>query len=356
MNRFAFIIHPLKIADVARKFPICDKLPKSLVKSMVKLLPPFKASDITGVRSKLGPKAEGWFIACPLTSQQMLELPTSVVIEKIVDAGLIAQELGADILGLGAFTSVVGDKGVTIANQLDIPVTTGNSYTVATALEGVKLASEISGVNMKNSNILVVGASGSIGKACTKLLAEDNNSLILAARKKDKLERLAQRVKKDYNVQVKTTTNLDKYLPQSDIIIAASSAVESLININLLKPGTIVCDVARPRDVAKEVNQRRSDVLIIDGGIVEVPGEVNFNLDFGFPDKTAYACMAETMILALEEKYDNYSLGSELEIDKVLEINKLANKHGFKLASLRNSEREVTLKRVNKVRQLISST
>ncbi|GAB6099807.1 polysaccharide biosynthesis protein [Halanaerocella petrolearia] len=356
MKKFGFVVHPLTVDDVARKFPICKKLPDPLVRSMIKLLPAFRASHITGVESKLGSKAEGWFISCPLTSQQMIELPTDKVIDRIVQAGKKAQELGVDIVGLGAFASIVGDKGITVAERLDIPVTTGNSYTVATALEGTKLAAEMAEIDIKESNILVLGATGSIGKACTKLLARDNKHLILAARREDKLKKLARKVNSKYSADIEFTTNLTKYLTQADVIIAASSAVESLISVELLKPGTIICDVARPRDVAKEVALNRPDVLVIDGGIVEVPGEVEFNLDFGFPPGTSYACMAETMILALEGKYQNYSLGSDLDPNKVLEIDRLATEHGFRLASLRSLEREVTLQQVNKVRQLVRST
>ncbi len=50
-----------------------------------------------------------------------------------------------------------------------------------------------------------------------------------------------------------------------------------------LKPGAVVCDVARPRDVSKLVAEQRDDVLVIEGGMVEVPGPVDFHFDFGFP-------------------------------------------------------------------------
>jgi predicted amino acid dehydrogenase len=43
--------------------------------------------------------------------------------------------------------------------------------------------------------------------------------------------------------------------------------------------------------------------------------------------------MAETMVLALEGRYENYSLGKEIQIDKVHEITKLARRHGFRLAA-----------------------
>ena len=78
------------------------------------------------------------------------------VIDKIIKTGKIAEKLGAKILGLGAFTAVVGDAGITVAKNLNIPVTTGNSYTVATAIEGTKKASEIMGKNVKDAEVLVI--------------------------------------------------------------------------------------------------------------------------------------------------------------------------------------------------------
>ena len=51
-----------------------------------------------------------------------LSLPVETVYKKIVACGHLAEDLGAKILGLGAFTSVVGDAGKTIADRLDIPL------------------------------------------------------------------------------------------------------------------------------------------------------------------------------------------------------------------------------------------
>jgi predicted amino acid dehydrogenase len=47
----------------------------------------------------------------------------------------MAEKLGAQIMGLGAFTKVVGDAGVTVARRSrSIPITTGNSYSASGAL------------------------------------------------------------------------------------------------------------------------------------------------------------------------------------------------------------------------------
>ncbi|WP_027339576.1 saccharopine dehydrogenase NADP-binding domain-containing protein [Halonatronum saccharophilum] len=356
MEKFGFIIHPLVAKDIERKLPFAKMFSESMIERVIKHLPPFKVSHITGVESITGSKAEGWFVTCPLTSKQILELPTHEVVDKITVAATKAKELGAEIVGLGAFTSVVGDKGITVANKLDIGITTGNSYTVATALEGTKLASEMMGVDMKSSNILIIGATGSIGKACTKFLARSNKYLILAARNKKKLDDFAGEIKASYNIDVEVGTNINKLLPEADIVIAVSSSIEGIIDIDKLKSGAIVCDIARPRDVSKELAAKRKDILVIDGGIVDVPGNVDFNLDFGFPKGTAYACMAETMILALEKRYYDYSLGSDLELNKIIEIDRLAKKHGFKLASLRSLEKEISLQQLSRVRRVVNSS
>jgi predicted amino acid dehydrogenase len=118
-----------------------------------------------------------------------------------------------------------------------------------------------------------------------------------------------------------------------------------------LKPGAVVCDVARPRDVSREVVEVRDDVLVIEGGVVRVPGDVNFNFNFGFPPKMSYACMAETMALAMEGRIENFSLGRELKADKVREIYDICKKHGFKLAGLRSFEKEVTKEQIDRIKE-----
>ncbi len=117
-----------------------------------------------------------------------------------------------------------------------------------------------------------------------------------------------------------------------------------------LKPGAVVCDVARPRDVSKTVAEKRNDVLVIEGGLVEVPGRVDFHFDFGFPLKTSYACMAETIALALEGRYQNYSLGKDLTVPQVKEIERIARRRGFKLAGFRSFERAVTAEEIERIR------
>jgi predicted amino acid dehydrogenase len=206
------------------------------------------------------------------------------------------------------------------------------------------------GVTPGNACVAVVGASGSIGRVCAHLLAANGvGELLLLGRHTERLEAVAAELPR--GVAVRVVTDFDRWLPLADIIVTVTSAVDAVIEPHHLKPGAVVCDVARPRDVSIRVAQERDDVLIIEGGVVAVPGDVEFHFNFGFPPKTSYACMAETMILALEGRYESFSLGKELELDKVREIGRLATKHGFKLAGFRSFEKAVTDEQIALIRQ-----
>jgi len=354
VTRFAFIIHPLSVADIARKhkYFFVRYLPERWVEKLLLPRGPEVVSEITGIRSPTGTTTGGWFVGLPLTARQLVEEPADVCIDKIVRCGELAQELGAEIVGLGAFAAVVADAGITIAQRLDIGVTTGNSYTIATAVEGALEAAALVGLDAAVAPAAVIGASGSIGKACIELLAPSVAELWLAAKPGEDLQPQAEEIATRHAIPVHACDSVDAALSEAQIILAVSAAVQAIIHPDMLRPGAVVCDVARPRDVSRQVVEERPDVLVIEGGAVAVPGNVDFHFDFGFPPRLSYACMAETMILALEGRTEDYSLGRDIKLEQVYEISGLARKHGFKLAGFRCFEKTVTEEQIARVRQV----
>lgn len=353
MEQFAFMIHPMEVRrDVATKYPLLRYFPESLVEWLMLHKSPVISSHITGIQSSSGPQAEGWFVGCPLSPRQLLGLPVDKVYDRIVAAGELAASQGAKIVGLGALTAVAGDAGVTVANRLEgtINVTTGNSYTVYTAVEGLLKAAHLMDIDIPNATCAVVGATGSIGAVCAKMLAPQVGQVTLIGRNTGKLNQLREEMGEG-NCPVTVTTDTASGLRSADLVVAVSSAKDSIIFPQDLKSGAVVCDVARPRDVSSDVVQQRDDVLVIEGGVVEVPGDVDFHFKFGFPPKTAYACMSETIIMALEGSYAPFTLGRQLEIEKVQEVGRLAKKHGFKLAGFRSFEKAITDEDISKVRR-----
>ena len=279
-----------------------------------------------------------------------MELPEHTVYRKVIQTGRLAEKLGAQILGLGAFTSVVGDAGVTIANALDVPVTTGDSYTVTVAVDAIREAAVVMDIPLNGATAAVVGATGAIGQVCAELLAEDVERLYLIGRRQEALEELRDRLQVRARAELIVSTSMD-VLADAQLILTVTSALHEVIRPEHLQPGSVVCDVARPRDVSAMVAAARDDILVIDGGMVDVPGPVNFHFNFGFPPGKAYACMAETIALALEGRFEDYTLGKHLTRERVEEISAMAKKHGFRLSGFRSFEREVTQQHIETVRR-----
>ena len=353
MDTFAFIIHPIDPKrDVSRKFPFLGKvLNERQIDFFSTFFPPVYISEIEGITSQAtGREVKGWFIACPYTPRRMMQLPERTVYRKIIQTGRMAERLGADILGLGAFTSVVGDAGVTIAKALDVPVTTGDSYTVAMAVQAIRDAAKAMDICLADATVAVVGATGAIGRVCAELLAGEAARTLLIARDAKKLEELRDRLLVRAGGELVVSTTMD-VLKEAQLILTVTSSIHDVIHPEHLQPGSVVCDVARPRDVSAMVAAVRDDILVIDGGMVDVPGPVNFHFNFGFPEGKAYACMAETIALALEGRFEDYTVGREISLERVNEITAIAEKHGFRMSGFRSFEREVTEEQIEAVRR-----
>ncbi|MFN8401791.1 MAG: hypothetical protein U0X74_17400 [Anaerolineales bacterium] len=353
MDSFAFIIHPIDPKrDVSRKYPFLGKvLSEKQIDFFSTFFPPVYISEIEGITSQAtGKQIKGWFLACPYTPRRMMQLPERTVYRKIIQTGHAAEKLGANILGLGAFTSVIGDAGVTIANGLDIPVTTGDSYTVMMAVQAIREAAKVMDIRMADATVAVVGATGSIGRVCAELIAGEAARTLLIARDEQKLEALRDRLKVQARSELCISTKMD-VLKEAQLILTVTSAVHDVIQPEHLQPGSVVCDVARPRDVSAMVAAVRDDILVIDGGMVDVPGPVNFHFNFGFPEGKAYACMAETIALALEGRFEDYTVGKDFTLSRVKEITAIAEKHGFRMSGFRSFEREVTEEQIEAVRR-----
>lgn len=351
-DTFAFIIHPISPKkDVGRRYPLLGKtLTEKQIDFLCTYWPPVYCSHVEGARSiDHSRELTGWLLATPYTPRRMLELPVNMVYNKIVKTGQMAERLGAKILGLGAFTAVVGDAGVTIAERLDIPVTTGDSYTVAISVQAMQEAARLMGIESRQATAAVVGATGAIGSISSQLLADKVGKLILIGRRERALEVVRERCEGGH-AELKTSIDVQD-IREADLILSVTSSIKTVIQPQHLKPGAIVYDAAVPPDVSRKVARERKDVLILQGGMVQVPGPVDFHFNFGFPRGKSYACMAETMALAMEGRYEDYTIGRDIEIARVYEIEEIATRHGFRLSGLRSFNRVLTPEHIARVRE-----
>jgi fatty aldehyde-generating acyl-ACP reductase len=127
-------------------------------------------------------------------------------------------------------------------------------------------------IDMETANVLALGATGSIGRVLSLILSDKGCNLTLAARNIARLEKVSSLVTRQTGMVPRITSDIKQAVRRADVILCVSSSIDALIQPEDLKPGALVCDVARPRNVSVEVKKRRNDVLVIEGGIVKVPG------------------------------------------------------------------------------------
>jgi predicted amino acid dehydrogenase len=348
INRFAFVIHPLKV-DFIHKHKIfgwTKYLPDSLVEAVAAYIPAFYLSRITGGKSPTtGQRIEGYLITLGATPRQMMKHSERFTYVRLNQAARLAESKGARIMGLGAFTSVIGDAGITVAHEADIAITSGNSLTVAATLEAAKQAVIKMGItDLTKGRAMVIGATGSIGSVCARLLAQAINDVVLVSIEPEKLIDLKRTIQAETPGAKVTIALKAEDLPSTcDLIVTATSAFgQRIIDITRCKPGAVICDVARPPDINPAEAALRPDVLVIESGEVLIPGDIDFGYDIGLPPKTSYACLAETALLAMEGRFEDYTLGRNITIERVKEIYRLFKKHQFKLAGLRSFGEYIT--------------
>ena len=118
------------------------------------------------------------------------------------------------------------------------------------------------------------------------------------------------------------------------IVTSTSGAGKEILDIMKVKPGCVITDVARPLDLPASDVAKRPDVLVIESGEIDLPTKVKGLKSIGLPPNVVYACLAETIVLALEGRFEVFTVGRDTEWEKVKEIYKLGIKHGMKLAAI----------------------
>ena len=366
VNRFAFVIHPLSQENfkVLKPIELLSRVsPPLLMDSIEKVLayaPPFVYSRVEGIRSPTGVEAEGWLISVGGTPREIMGHEPEFTYRRLLAAAQMAKRLGAQIMGLGAFTKVVGDAGVTVARRASLPITTGNSYSASGALWAaheallrMRLLPSPKGSERVKFKAMVVGATGAIGAACARLLVRAAEEVTLVSPETAKLLALKESILDETpDARLVLASSADSHIAAMDMVVTATSgAGKKVLDILKVKPGCVITDVARPLDLPPDQVALRPDVLVIESGEIRLPGDVKMK-NIGLPEGVAYACLAETVVLALEGRFESFTVGRTIEWEKVREIYQLGLKHGMKLAAISGVNGVFSDADIARVRQL----
>lgn len=378
-NKFAFILHPLD----KDSYLDYDKTLHSLnedelhefSESMSGIFDPVIGSEIKIV-SNTGAIVHGDFIMVCYTANQLLSMPVNEAITELKKAVTLAIQRGAQIVGLGAYTSIITAGGEQLINE-KVAITSGNSFTVYSGIEALKLTMKKKNLEWENTNVCVIGAAGAIGSCMSIMLSFMTSRIILIGNPAHDIETgrarllsvareiirysaenwindaqpcsIYQKIRRMLN-EGQDQNEILEYLTSNGIIIVSNSinsagianliitttsSPDSSLDVNFFRPDAVILDISRPRTITKQMAIHRPDIIVLDGGIISLPGDAYVG-PYGIAKGTSYACMAETILWALEEKYENKSIGCKLDVNDVIELGEIADKHGLHIAELQS--------------------
>lgn len=385
-GRFAFLIHYTEEEDIFRSDPSFRQFDENELANWcewVKQFGPGFARRVPVVRSKTGATAEGWIVSVPMLPKDMRGSGRKVAADMIRDAVDLACGDGATRVGLGAFTSIV-TRGGDMVTERGVPITSGNTLTTVSAVKGIEMMAHNTGIDISKAHVVVVGASGAIGRLATLMLARragrltlvgnaanpfsprllasvaDEACAMLASDWQD-LSPVPGRLRQHVSAAVRRLSAgdhgsrglgerirdlwrghgeespldwnapLEEALKDADIVLVATSSEVALIDPDKLKPGTLVCDVARPRNVT-QAKTKSGDVLVFDGGLIKPPFDIDLGSFQTLPVNVCWGCLGETLLLSLAREERDYSIGSRLALVDADHMAMLAETHGFEPA------------------------
>ncbi|GIW35667.1 glycerol-3-phosphate acyltransferase [Meiothermus sp.] len=342
----AFMIHPLTVDDLFQspRFrwakPLVERglIAQSLVENLAEAIRPMKVGELRGVKTADGREIRCHLLSAPLLPHQISGKP-ELATQRAIQGARLAKELGCTVVGLGAFWSVVGEKGKIVQEAVpEIQVTNGGAYTAGTvkaAIPGILAHFEQTGRKLKEATAAVVGANGVVAFGIARQIAPLVGRLILIGRNLERLEKSAATLKQNLERKGQPVPELIitldiSAIKEADLVFTATSDPQPVIFPEHVKPGAWIYDEGVPPDVDETVKQVPG-VRVIPGGVVRPPGPMRGNLDLHFGEGAVPACLAETMILAAEQAYERKSLGGETKSENIQFFVERAEALGFRV-------------------------
>ncbi|MDQ7880423.1 NAD(P)H-binding protein [Microbacterium sp. QXD-8] len=339
---FAFTVHPRARLreDLARAWRPLGLVPERVYDTALRRLP---LPPVTMAGVQIGGERVGHVVLVPFGARHLLSdiEEGRRRVSRAVDR---AAALGADVVGLGALTATVTAGGLTLRERTDIAVTNGNAFTAAIVEDQIRMLLPHVSSRTGRPHVAIVGATGSVGTAVTKLLARDSAGarVTLIARTEGRLKALAAAIADDVDVDVAQTIDAVR---DADLVVLLTASADTLLGPEHLATGAVVLDATQPRNTSPTLASARPDVLVVDGGIVSIPSLRLTGGEIGLPDGRSYACFAETAILALSGHSGHFSLGNPTleQVDVIRERARGLARLGFHAAEPTSFGRPVAL-------------
>jgi fatty aldehyde-generating acyl-ACP reductase len=322
--------------------PELPPVPDEEIVSIFPWIPP-RAICRVETRSPLGRSARGLYIDSFIPPDCLGAAFTQENLKRVREAAAYAIRAGAGIVSLGGFSSILLEGNFDmIPDRRGTVFTTGNSLTVAFIVSGIKAMCALEGRDLRSATLLIVGATGDVGSGCARCLAPLVDRVILCARNVERLRVLQQELQSQ-GIRAEVAASIFDLPARADLVVCAASLPSPSLLLGQLAPEAIVCDAGYPKNLAPLGEQ--AGVRVFYGGLGQVTSGMTFAPAVGgvlnrhpFPD-VVHGCLLEGMTLALERRFEAFSAGRGfITPESVEEIEKMADRHGIRLAPLYNGD------------------
>jgi fatty aldehyde-generating acyl-ACP reductase len=283
---------------------------------LLRRLDPMPVCDFV-LRSPMGGALPARYIDAFLIVDAQWQMATAV--GRVHAACAVAARTGARLVALGGFSSIVGESArLDPSREFGVPFTTGNTLTAAVVAEQALTAAE----GDTHHRVTVLGAGGDVGSGVCRILHARGFTPALVGRRPAPLAALAS------ELPGTAVCSWEDAAPRSDIVVLVSSATLGAVSLERVSRSAVVLDAGHPPNGANAPGVRYARA-----GRVRLSCPLETDLPAllrHYEPGEVHACLAEGMTLALESRWEAYSVGrGGITPVRAAEILALAARHGI---------------------------
>jgi fatty aldehyde-generating acyl-ACP reductase len=321
--RCAQILHFVRTDDLVREHPFLEGFSEDEIRAWSReSFPTVLEMELSGLLGRSAP-VRAWMLVVNATAEHLIG-DLDLRLTKIVECVRLAERLEAHVVGMAGLIGSFAAGGRAFVDQFpSLGFTTGHAFTIANLCEIAKSAAARVELELAGATVAVIGAAGSVGSGVAKLLAEHHprKMILVDVAEHGFLPQLARDIARiSASTEVVVSPRIED-ANQADLMIVATNQASTFIRADHLKRGAVVIDDSFPKNVPAELLGERDDVVILEGGLVRLPGAIEVATARRLPiisdvpiqrmtdHKEIYGCFAEMLVLVASDHRGNYGIG-----------------------------------------------
>lgn len=274
-------------------------------------------------------------IMLPMLPEHFLLKTNANVAQRILKAVKKAEAGKADVVSLGAFTSIYTNQGRDLARRVSPIITSGNTYTAVLCVKSIIAVCKKLEMDCKKSKLAIIGATGDIGGICAQALAKRFQKVTLCSRRLVEGDPIVNKIKAQTKSEVTIAQDAKSAVRNADIVISAVSSISPIFSAVDFKPGAVLCDISVPPAFSRDLLKERRDVFAFAGGRAKISSYdkiLSNKWKTLFPQNSIYGCLVESLLLAFEGKTSLGGAHTEIDDQEIDRIYNLGLRHGCEYA------------------------